>query len=212
MYVCTYDILNIYILETFELNVKQGKMYLLRMVNAALNNNLFFKIANHKFTVVAVDAAYTEHYVTDVIAIAAGQSADVLFTADQPADSYYMAASPYVVGEPVPLFNNKTTRGIVVYDGYKETPSSSSKPLMPTLPLFNDTPTAHKFFSNITGLEGGPHWVPIPLEVNGVLIFEHLLFFNINLIHLFLFISLFLIASFIYHIYHKSLFCSYLFL
>ncbi|TKY65926.1 Laccase-7 protein [Spatholobus suberectus] len=92
--------------QTFTLKVRQGKTYLLRMINAALNNNLFFKIANHNFTVVAVDASYIEHYVTDVITIAPGQSVDVLFKANQPISSYYMAASPYVVGQPAPLFDN----------------------------------------------------------------------------------------------------------
>ncbi|XP_061339643.1 laccase-7-like [Gastrolobium bilobum] len=156
--------------QTYKLRVKRGKTYLLRMVNAALNNNLFFKIANHKFTVVAVDATYTKKYVTDVIVIAPGQSADVLLKADQPIGSYYMAASPYVVGEPLPLFDKTTTRGIVVYHGDK----TSSKPVKVALPPFNDTPTAHKFFSNITGLVGGPHWVPVPLEVD-----EHM-FITVN--------------------------------
>ncbi|XP_045793458.1 laccase-7-like [Trifolium pratense] len=158
----------------YKLRVKQGKTYLFRMVNAALNNNLFFKITNHKFTVVASDAAYTEPYVTDILVIAAGQSADVLFTADQPKSSYYMAASPYVVGEPVPLFDNTTTRGILYYEGYKKS-KTNHKLVMPALPLHNNTPIAHKFFSSIKGLVGAPHWVPVPLEVD-----EHM-FITINM-------------------------------
>ncbi|KAK7294609.1 hypothetical protein RJT34_17498 [Clitoria ternatea] len=152
--------------QTFKMKVKQGKTYMLRMINAALNNNLFFKIANHNFTVVAVDAAYTENYVTDIIVIAPGQSIDVLFKANQPKGSYYMAASAYVVGQPPPLFDNTTTRAIVIYDGEINNTSSSKPMMMPSLPLFNDTPTAHKFFTNITSLEGGPHWVRVPLEVD----------------------------------------------
>lgn len=152
--------------QMYKLKVKQGKTYLFRMVNAALANNLFFKIADHKFTVVAMDAAYTEPYTTDIIVIAAGQSADILFTADQPKGSYYMAASPYVVGEPVGLFDNSTTRAVVFYEGYKKLKTKHIVPLMPALPLHNNTPIAHKFFSNITGLVGGPNWVPVPLEVD----------------------------------------------
>ena len=135
---------------------------MLRMINAALNNHLFFKIANHSFTVVAVDAAYTDPYVTDIIVIAPGQTTDVLFTANQPVGSYYMAASPYSIG--VPTIDNTTTRGIVVYDC--DTSSSQAQPLMPTLPPVNDTPTAYKFSSNITSLVGAPHWVPVPLKVD----------------------------------------------
>ena len=65
----------------FKLKVKPGKTYLLRMINAAFNNNLFVKIANHSFTVVAMDASYIEPYATDIITIAPDQTADVLFKA-----------------------------------------------------------------------------------------------------------------------------------
>ncbi|KAF5750881.1 laccase-7-like [Tripterygium wilfordii] len=146
--------------QTYELRVTKGKTYLLRIINAALNNQHFFKIANHNMTVVAVDATYTTPYVTDVVAIAPGQTVDVLLCTDRPIGSYHMAASPYAsaVGAP---FDNTTTRGIVVYDG-----DTSSTPTMPVMPAFNDTPTAHKFHSNLTGLVGGPHWVPVPRHVD----------------------------------------------
>lgn len=149
----------------------EGKTYMLRIINAALNNQLFFKIANHKLTVVAIDASYTEQYVTDVVVIAPGQTTDVLVTADQPVGSYYMAATPYASAANVP-FDNTTTRGIIVYEG-----STSANPLMPVLPASNDTLTAHKFYSNLTGLAYGPHWVPVPRQVD-----EHMFItFGLNL-------------------------------
>ncbi|KAJ4704540.1 Laccase [Melia azedarach] len=111
--------------KTYKLTVEQGKTYLLRIINAALNNQLFYKIANHKMTVVAVDASYTNPYVTDVVVIAPGQTVDVLLKADQ-----------------------------------------RLLPIMPILPNFNDTPTAHKFYSNLTGLVNGPQWVPVPRDVD----------------------------------------------
>ena len=40
----------------FELRVEQGKVYLLRIVNANLISEMFMKVAKHMFTVVAVDA------------------------------------------------------------------------------------------------------------------------------------------------------------
>ncbi|XVF08213.1 hypothetical protein REPUB_Repub06bG0206900 [Reevesia pubescens] len=150
--------------QMYKLKVEKGKTYLLRIVNAALNAQLFYKIANHKLTVVAVDAGYTEPYVTDVVVIAPGQTVDVLLTADQHVGgSYYMAARPYSSAAGVP-FDNTTTRGVVIYDGASAT--TSSPPLMPTLPAFNDTPTAFKFSSNLTGLKGGPHWVEVPRNVD----------------------------------------------
>jgi laccase len=72
-----------------------------------------------------------------------------------------MAANAYSSAAGAP-FDNTTTRGIVVYEG-APTPAT---PIMPLMPAFNDTPTAHKFFTNITGLAGGPHWVPVPRQID----------------------------------------------
>ncbi|KAK2440787.1 laccase-4 [Trifolium repens] len=47
--------------DGFSLEVQQKKTYLLRIINAALNEELFFKIANHQLTVVEVDATYIDH-------------------------------------------------------------------------------------------------------------------------------------------------------
>ncbi|XP_034692840.1 laccase-7 [Vitis riparia] len=146
--------------HTHKIKVVQGKTYLLRIINAALNNQFFFKIAKHKMKVIAVDASYTEPYVTDVVVIAPGQTTDILLTADQSLGSYYMAAHPYASAAGA-TFDNTTTTGIVVYDG-----ATSSTPEMPVLPAFNDTPTAHKFFSNLTALSNGPHWTPVPLQID----------------------------------------------
>ncbi|GAV65474.1 Cu-oxidase domain-containing protein/Cu-oxidase_2 domain-containing protein/Cu-oxidase_3 domain-containing protein [Cephalotus follicularis] len=145
--------------QTYKLKVVKGKTYLLRIINAALNNQLFYKIANHNMTVVAADASYTNPYVTDVVVVAPGQTVDALLTADQPVGSYYMAATAYESAVGVP-FDNTTTRGVIVYEG------STSVPLMPVLPAFNDTPTDFKFNSNITALTSGTHWVPVPTHVD----------------------------------------------
>ena len=48
----------------FELRVEQGKITLLRIVNANLISQIFIKVAKHMFTVVAVDAGYTNPYIT----------------------------------------------------------------------------------------------------------------------------------------------------
>lgn len=57
---------------------------LLRIINAALNQQLFFVIANHKMTIVKADAAYTKPFTTNVVMIGPGQTTNVLVTADQP--------------------------------------------------------------------------------------------------------------------------------
>ncbi|CAL5388473.1 unnamed protein product [Camellia sinensis] len=146
--------------RTYKIKVVKGKTYLLRIINAALNNQFFFKIANHNMTVVAVDASYTVPIVTDVVVIAPGQTTDVLFTANQPPASYYMAALAYASAVNV-SFDSTTTTGIIIYEN-----ATTSTPQMPVLPAFNDTPTAHKFSSNLTGLMNGPHWTPVPLEID----------------------------------------------
>ncbi|XVE97000.1 hypothetical protein REPUB_Repub02eG0272700 [Reevesia pubescens] len=115
-------------------------------------------------------SSYTKPYITDMVVIAPGQTVDILLTADQPIGSYYMAARANARAAGVP-FDNTTTRGVIVYDGA----SSSTPPLMPVLPAFNDTPTAHKFFTNITGLITGPHWNPVPRKV------DHKMFVTIGL-------------------------------
>ncbi|XP_073271589.1 laccase-7-like [Primulina huaijiensis] len=146
--------------RTFKLEVEQGKRYLLRIINAALNNILFFKIAHHKMEVVAVDASYTNPYVTDVVVLAQGQTADVILTADQTPGRYYIAASPYESATDM-MFSDTITTGIIEYKGSKK-----SKPLMPILPAYNDTPIAHRFFTSLTGLVTGPFWSRVPDKID----------------------------------------------
>ncbi|CAA7392689.1 unnamed protein product [Spirodela intermedia] len=154
LYPCSSD-------HTFKLAVLPGKTYLLRIINSALNSQLFFKIAGHSLTVVAIDAAYTTPYRTEVVVLAPGQTIDALLAADAPPACYYMAANAYDSLQIVP-FDNTTTTGILYY---ASAGLPSSPPVMPLMPAFNDTPTAHRFYSNLTGLlyKGTP---PVPLQVD----------------------------------------------
>ncbi|CAL5389764.1 unnamed protein product [Camellia sinensis] len=146
--------------HTYKVTMVQGKTYLLRIINAAMNNQFFFKIANHNLTIVAVDATYTTPMVTDFILIAAGQTTNVLFTANQPPASYYMVAHPYVSSQNITDNSTSTTKIIV----YKNTLSLT--PQMSVLPAFDDTPTAYKFFTSLSALVNTPHWVPVLLKVD----------------------------------------------
>ncbi|KAM2088795.1 hypothetical protein ACFX1T_032828 [Malus domestica] len=147
--------------QTYQLSVVRGKTYLLRLINAGLNTQLFFKIANHNMTVVAIDATYTTPYITDVVVTGPGQTTDVLVKFNQPIGSYYMAATPYASASDTIDFDNSTTRGIIVYKS-----SNSSTPIMPSMPNPHDTPLAHKFLTNLTSLAKGPQRVPVPLKVD----------------------------------------------
>ncbi|XP_039128836.1 laccase-7-like [Dioscorea cayenensis subsp. rotundata] len=155
--------------HTYKLEVEPGQTYMLRIINAAMNNQLFFKIAGHSFTVVAVDASYTMPYKTDVLVLAPGQTVDVLMVADAPPGQYYMAARAYIsaVGPPNTPFDNTTTTGILQYKCNNVPPSTNTGSLiiMPFMPAFNDTPTAYKFYSSLTGLIK-PGMASVPLDVD----------------------------------------------
>ncbi|XP_021716596.1 laccase-7-like [Chenopodium quinoa] len=146
--------------KSSKFEVVQGKTYLLRIINAALNNQHFFKVANHNMTVVAIDAVYTVPYETDVVVTGPGQTVDVLMTANQPISSYYAAAKPYASAPGVP-FDNTTATAIFTYVN-----STNSTPIMPALPAFDDTPMAHRFYSNLTGLTSARFWEPTILDVD----------------------------------------------
>ncbi|KAF7812464.1 laccase-15-like [Senna tora] len=147
--------------ETFKLNVDQGKTYLLRMVNAAMNLILFVSISNHELTVVGADGSYTKPLTRDYITITPGQTMDVLLYANQEPYHYYMAARAYSSSAAIP-FDNTTTTAILQYRGYYYYPSTLS---LPYLPYYNDTQAAFNFFSSLKGLpEKYPH--KIPLQVN----------------------------------------------
>ncbi|KAI3750432.1 hypothetical protein L2E82_21068 [Cichorium intybus] len=146
--------------KTYTLQVVPGQTYLLRIINAALNSHLFFKIANHNFTVVGADAAYTNPFPTDVVVVGPGQTVDALMTANQSPGLYYMAALPYVSAVGIQV-NNSTTTAILAYRNATQT-----TPVLPILPALNDTPTAFRFESNMTALVTSPFWRPVPLTVD----------------------------------------------
>nr|CAB3462820.1 unnamed protein product [Digitaria exilis] len=133
--------------DTATFTVKSGETNLLRFINAALNTELFVSLAGHTMTVVAADASYTKPYSTSVVMIAPGQTTDVLVTFDQPPGRYYLAARAYASAQGVP-FDNTTTTAVFEYDDG----STSSAPMMPTLPAYNDTAAATTFTTSLRGL------------------------------------------------------------
>ncbi|KAL0419193.1 UNVERIFIED_CONTAM: Laccase-3 [Sesamum radiatum] len=133
---------------TVRISVNPGDTVLLRVINAALNQQLFFSVANHKLTVVGADAAYNKPFTTRVIMLGPGQTTNVLLTADQPPARYYMAARAYASGQNV-AFDNTTTTAILEY---RTATSRTSSPVLPQLPAFNDTATVTQFTSQLKGI------------------------------------------------------------
>ncbi|KAM0954102.1 putative laccase [Dioscorea sansibarensis] len=167
--------------ETFIAQVEHGKTYLLRVINAAVNNELFFAVAGHRLTVVGTDARYTKPFDTDFIMITPGQTMDLLLEADQPLNAssssssssnnrYYMAAKPYASAVGV-KYDDTTTTAILEYitPGRNMTTIDSS-PVFPTLPANNDTDAATTFTAQLRSLASEDHPIDVPQTIDKRLI------------------------------------------
>ncbi|CAA2985159.1 laccase-17-like [Olea europaea subsp. europaea] len=154
--------------DTFKLKVKPGKTYLLRLINAALNDELFFSIANHNLTVVEADAVYVKPFKTSIVLITPGQTTNVLLKTKHhnPNATFLIAAQPYATGPAA--FDNSTSAGILEY----HTPSNTTKKIKkfplskPKLPIFNDTTFATSFIKKIRSLNSANFPAKVPQKVD----------------------------------------------
>ncbi|RVW11735.1 Laccase-14 [Vitis vinifera] len=153
--------------STFKLMVNHGKTYLLRIINAALQDILFFSIAKHKMTVVGTDGSYTKPLTRDYITISPGQTFDVLLEANQRPGHYYMAAEVYSSAHGV-KYDNTTTTAIVQYRGYY---TPTSPPSLPHLPEHNDTNASVHFTGSLRSLADAEHPCNVPLNIGTKLIY-----------------------------------------
>lgn len=137
------------IADTYKLKVKPGKTYMLRLINAAMNDELFFSIANHSVTIVEADATYIKPFNTDVVVITPGQTTNVLLKTKpfHHNASFLMEARPYFTGQGT--FDNSTVAGILQYQ-HSATTNKNNKNITvvfkPTLPPL----TATSFVANFT--------------------------------------------------------------
>ncbi|KAL5973370.1 Laccase-17 [Asimina triloba] len=155
--------------DTFKLKVEPGKTYLLRLVNAALNDELFFSIANHTLTVVEADAVYVKPFNTNVLLITPGQTTNVLLTTKShyPNATFLMEARPYATG--LGTFDNSTTAGILEYVKPNSSSASSDKKgpvFRPTLPALNDTSFATNFTGKLRSLANAQFPANVPRTVD----------------------------------------------
>ncbi|GAB4824312.1 Laccase-13 [Ancistrocladus abbreviatus] len=152
--------------ERVVFSVNVGETILLRIINAALNQQHFFAIANHQMTVVGADDSYTKPFTTNVLIIGPGQTTDVLVTANQPPARYYMAVEAYVSAPGLP-FDNTTTTAILEYTGCNPKAGKLPRATLPQLPAFNDTNTATAFVAQVKS----PSKVDVPLKIDENLFF-----------------------------------------
>ncbi|PON90843.1 Laccase [Trema orientale] len=156
--------------DTFKLKVKPGKTYLLRLINAALNNELFFSVANHSLTVVESDAVYVKPFTTQIVLITPGQTTNVLLRTKPkaPNATFVIAARPYVSGPAA--FDNSTTTGLIEYErvlGPNDNNKNKKLPLLkPRLPRFNDTSFSFKYNQKIRSLANAKFPANVPRAVS----------------------------------------------
>ncbi|CAK7323635.1 unnamed protein product [Dovyalis caffra] len=148
--------------NTYRLRVDYGKTYLLRIINAVMNEEQFFGIAGHSLIVVGQDGAYIKPIPTEYMVITPGQTMDVLVTADQAPSYYYIASTLFADGANVP-FDNTTTTAIVQYNGNYTPPLSIP---LPTLPGANDSSAAASYNSLIRSLASEDHPINVPKEID----------------------------------------------
>ncbi|XP_058092072.1 laccase-11-like [Magnolia sinica] len=146
--------------HTFAMEVEWGKTYLLRIINAALNDELFFAIAGHNMTIVEIDAVYTKPFTTQALLIAPGQTTNVLVRADRTPARYFMGARPFM-DVPIPV-DNKTATAILQYKGIPNTVT----PILPQLPPPNDTEFASSYNDKLRSLNTPTFPANVPIKVD----------------------------------------------
>nr|CAB3478820.1 unnamed protein product [Digitaria exilis] len=154
--------------DTYKLKVKPGRTYMLRLINSALNDELFFGIANHTLTVVEADANYVKPFTVQTLVISPGQTMNVLLTTppNPSSPSYAMAISPYTNTQGT--FDNTTAAAILEY---APTPASRMSLPLPSLPLYNDTGAVTNFSRNFRSLASAEYPAVVPQAPD-----RHLLF------------------------------------
>ncbi|MFS7964709.1 putative laccase [Helianthus anomalus] len=154
--------------DTMKFYVESGDQILMRVINSALHQQLFFTIANHKLIVVGVDALYTRPFTTTTLMLGPGQTTDVILVADQAPGYYYIAARAYESSQNAPFDPSTTTATLA----YKYAPCSSQigprlNPILPTLPNYNDSATVTAFTSQLRS----PTNVSVPTDITEYLFF-----------------------------------------
>ncbi|KAF0923917.1 hypothetical protein E2562_007758 [Oryza meyeriana var. granulata] len=153
--------------DTFKLRVRPGKTYMLRLINAALNDELFFGVANHTLTVVQADASYVKPFAATTLVISPGQTMDVLLTAaaNPSSQAFAIAVAPYT--NTVGTFDNTTAVAALEYGAAAPQSAAALRSLpLPALPEYNDTGAVANFSANFRSLASAQYPAPVPRTVD----------------------------------------------
>ncbi|XVE69354.1 hypothetical protein DITRI_Ditri09bG0145600 [Diplodiscus trichospermus] len=159
---------NCSIAGAYTLHVEHGKTYLLRVINAAVNDELFFKIAGHNLTVVEVDAAYTKPYKTDILFLGPGQTTTALLKAVEGIGKYLIAISPFM--DTIVAVDNLTGMGYLRYNNTL----AFTRTTLTSIPPVNATALTSVFSESLRSLNSKEYPANVPLTV------DHSLFFTIG--------------------------------
>ncbi|KAH0632177.1 hypothetical protein KY289_037709 [Solanum tuberosum] len=152
----------------YKLNVEPGKTYMLRVINAALNEELFFKIAGHKMTVVEVDATYIKPFQTDTIVIAPGQTTNVIVNANKNSGKYMVVASPFMDS---PIAVDNVTAVATLHYSATLTNNPSTTLTSTNTPPKNATPIANNFLDSLRSLNSKKYPAKVPIKIDHSLLF-----------------------------------------
>jgi laccase len=160
--------------DTYALQVQWGKTYLLRIINAAVNDELFFSIAGHTMTVVEIDATYTKPLSASTIHLYPGQTTNVLVRADQRPGRYFMAAKPFNDVPVVPV-DNSTATAILQYAGVPASALQAPPLLMMPDDGTNGTTAGFvaAFHDRLRSLNSARYPAAVPLAVNRRLLYAN---------------------------------------
>ena len=132
------------------------------MVNAVMNEEMFFGVAEHNLTVVAQDGAYIKPIPTSYIMITPGQTMDVLITANHTGrGSYYMVARPFFDSRAP--FDRYNASAILRYAGLLQ---ETSRQYPSFLPEATAREAADDFTRRIKALATPEHPVDVPQEID----------------------------------------------
>ncbi|XP_030544157.2 laccase-14-like [Rhodamnia argentea] len=150
--------------STYRRVVDYGKTYLVRIVNADMNAELFLAIAEHNMTVVGLDGNYVKPVTVDFIVISPGQTMDVLVTMNQAPGHYYLAIRQYDSARPdVTDYDKTNVTAIFMYSGNNTAPAN---PVFPhSLPTYEDFIAADIFLGKLRSLASAEHPVDVPMNV-----------------------------------------------
>ncbi|KAG2241609.1 hypothetical protein Bca52824_096408 [Brassica carinata] len=143
--------------DVYELEIVPRKTYLLRLINAGINMESFFTIANHRLTIVEVDSEYTKPFTTERLMLVPGQTMNLLLTADQPIGRYSIAMGPYESAKNVKFQHTSAIASLRYFGAFPNSVASPAK-----LPVFNDNIAVKTVMDGLRSL----NTVDVPKDVD----------------------------------------------